>query len=543
MRIADYFHDVQHPAYVAISAMTRAGLPVSRERVVQQQELWQAELEHLEKYVVGTAAACGLALRYSPAHSALPEETLHAFLFGAPPRGLGLAVTEYTETGAPSTNDKALMPYAAIGPLAQPDDHPVVQTILQIRSIAKARGTHLQGFLDYADSQGFIHAKVNWNKERTVRLSVEQPPLQQIPERHDPAVAKKVKACLVPRDRPWLGDPDAWSPDVHGYVFKADVSGAEALIRAGVIARDPVATPFLRDGGDLHSNTASIMYGVPHGTYTKGSRERDVVGKQGFFGLQFGGSWATLQNTYWEKARLRFTEEECIRRRLLFFSPPNGYVGLALRYLEDARLIFSRGYIEDLYGRRWSAPPPPNVLGMQPLQSQFPEDPIRYIFPRDIKDEERREALAALSHLEHIYANRPTQSAQASTTLWSHALLYHGEYVELIPTEYVRQKLGGLPHADVADYALHEGPGPGGKPLRAWISNSVHDAIWGDGAPGTLAVVAKLIQRRFLGVPADFLLEANLPWRVELQVGPDYAHLCDYNDVAKRFGYDPLPEV
>jgi hypothetical protein len=528
MQVSDYYRQVFVPANAAITAMQIAGIPVSKERAAAQVEAWTKELKTLEKYVEEEAAQRGIALRYSPAHS-LKEEPLHDFLF-ASPRGLCLEVGKQTASGKRAAmDDEAMLPYAAIGPLHREDDHPIVYALLKIRSISKAMGTHLGGLVKYCRADGAAHPHYKWILQNTTRLSAEDPPVHQLPERADPDVAKLVKACIVPRVEPWLGDPDDWDPREHGFVFRADVAGAEAIIRAGCIAKCRVSVPYLQSGGDIHSRTASILYLVPEGTYKKGTNERDTVGKGCYFLFIFGGSKAALRRNMWKNARVKLSDEESGVYHQRFFA---GYADLATRYNVDTMLMFENGYVEDLYGRRWVLPPPPGV------SPYWKDGELKFNLPEG-SPQKRNAVWRTLENRRHIYANRPTQASQATTTLWCIALCHHGEYVELQSPEC----LGGVPiFPEASGWALNGGSGPGGKPMLAWTSNTVHDSLWGDGAPGYIEPTVKLITRRFTGVPADFLIETNMPWRVGIDVGPDMGHLRPYNDVAKQFGLEPLPK-
>ena len=539
--IGDYYINVLMPAYAAISKMKRAGMPISIERAMDQDEAWEKELLRLQEYVQSEASKFDINLLYSEAH-APKEKPLHQFLYHHP-TGLGLNPTDkavvrgpgkikMTESGArASFDDEALMPYAAIGPNHREDDHPVVYAILKIRSIAKAKGTHLGGLMKWRRSDGCVHPKYKWILPNTTRLSASDPPVHQLPERADPENAKAIKACIVPRIKPWLEDPNDWDPRIHGWVARADVKGAEAVIRAGCIARCRVSVPYLRTGGDIHSKTASILYAVVEDTYKKGTPERDSVGKQSYFLLIFGGSYRGLQRTMWKKARMWWEEEESKGYHSRFFS---GYPDLGEQYERDTMLMFSRGYVEDFYGRRWTIPPPPGMF------SHTDGTGIRHFRFGGITDKETlRQAYKTFENRRHIYANRGTQTSQASTTLWAIALCILGEYVELQTPEC----LGGYNiFPETAGWALNEGPGPGGKPFQVWANNTVHDSMYADGAPGYLEPFAKLVTRRFNGVPAYFLMENDMPWRIDLEVGPDMANLKPYNVVAKQFGLEPLPE-
>lgn len=321
MKIHDYFNQVLMPANTAISSMRIAGMPIDLKRAERQMDAWEDELKKIEKFVAKKGAAVGI--QYSSAHSCQEQPLLDLLYLSS--KGLRLEVMKRGKPrkgwpdGRPSADDEALMKYAAIGAIHRKDDDPVVYAILKIRSIAKARNTHLGGLIKWRRSDGCVHPKFKWILPNTTRLSAEDPPVHQLPERSDPTIAKLVKSVIVPRVKPWLGDPDDWDPRKHGWTAKADVTGAEAVIRAGVIARCRTSVPYLRTGGDIHSKTASILYKVAEGTYKKGSQERDTVGKQSYFLLIFGGSWRALQRTLWKEARMMIADKEAKRLHASFF--------------------------------------------------------------------------------------------------------------------------------------------------------------------------------------------------------------------------------
>ena len=500
--------------------------------------VWQTELTQLEREVEGAASAKGFTFRYSPLHALKPDAVVREFLYSA--QGLGLEVMRWTDPEygepKPSMDDEALLRYAAVGVNHDRmngrsfQDHPVVYRILKIRSIAKARGTHLGGLLTARRADGCAHAKFNY-PENTTRLSAEDPPVHQLPEKADPDVAKLVKACIVPRRGAWLGDPEDWDPRKHGWCAKIDVKGAEMVVRAGAIARCSVLAPYLRDGKDAHGKTGAAFYGRPEGAFAKNDPERNVVGKQANFLLIFGGSWVALQQQLWKLGRTWFERPEAQRFHRVFFET---YPDLARQYEADTGLMVARGYIEDPYGRRWHMPVPHDYA------AERKNGKWSFAFTRRIVSEDEAKALdRMLAYRRHCYANRPTQAAQGTTTLWCIALCHHGEYVELrVPPCWERY---GVPFPEASGWQLNEGDGPGGKPFRAWMNNTVHDSLWLDGAPGTLEPAMKVCFRRFMGVPADFLLDANMPWRVEAEVGPDLGHLRPYTDVAKQFGLEAMP--
>lgn len=542
MNIHDYFHQVQQPAYTALEAVRRAGLPVHEGRATAQMAAWQTELESLERQVEEEARKRGFVLKYSPAHAPLPDATFRDFLFA--PKGLGLESDRKTPTGKDARDDTALLPYAAVGPNhnrmngAPFEDHPVVYAIVRISSIKTARGTHLTSLLKWRRADGCVHPKFNWNSPGTTRPSAEEPPVHQIPERANPEVAKKVKSCIVPRIAPWLGPPEEWDPRKHGWVAKVDVQGAEFVIRAGCIAQDPVLVPYLRAGKDAHAKTSALFTGKPEGYFAPGQpgrQYRNDVGKQGNFLLIYGGEWKALQLAIWKEARTWLEKNEAERLRERFFSLPDGYAGLAAQYERDTETLVRRGYIEDDYGRRWTMPLPDGVSARRNGAGTWEFD-----LPRNLSKEERIALWRQVEYRRHCYANRRTQADNATTLLWTLALCYHGEYVDLrLPPSWADR---GVPFPEAAGWQLNGGDGPGGKPFQAWITNEVHDSFWLDGAPGTLEPAMKVVFRRSLGVPSDLFLEADMLRRVEAEVGPDLGHLRPYAQAAKEFDLEPMPD-
>jgi hypothetical protein len=532
MHIADYIRDVLVPANTAVTAMQRAGLPIDLDRLCETRETWRKELTELKAYVEGESQKVGTPIKYSPKNGIHPP-IMANFLF----KGLKLQPGTMTDTGAPSTDQESLMEYASLT-VPKPDDHPVVRAVLQIRSMSKATAAYLDSFEATRQSDGCCHPKYNWAL-RTSRLSAEDPPVHQLPEHSDERVIKGIKACIVPRRKPARKDED-WDPRVHGSCWKWDVSGAEGAVRGAVLTdhydvRDPVLWDYIRSGKDIHSKTASLIYSVEEGTYKKGTYERDIVGKTTYFAKQFGAHWKAVQFQFWKKARVRLSDEEAERICKNF---DEGYPGLTQLYQDDmvrlGKNMDANGlsFCEDAYGRQRAIQIPTAMIKkFDRVRGKWNMAGVRNNDP-DFK---------LLQHAFHVNANTPTQSINASDTLWMLALLYHGEYVDLkVPPVWAD---GGIPFPEAKDWGLNEGPGPGGKPMLSWHMNTVHDSGWGDCAPGVyLEATAKLLWRRCRAVPLDWRLAADIPYRIDLMVGPDMARMEPYNKVAARFGLEPVPE-
>lgn len=550
MKVADYLRDVLVPANVAVAAIQRSGLPIDRPLLKKTQAEWETQMLGLQKIVEAESERVGKPIKYSAKHGVHPPY-MSKFLWEglkldpeAQPNGKPIltgtgTMLEYLEAkkagviyGKLSSNGDALQPYASIK-RPEPDDHPIATSIIKIRSLAKGKATYLDGFENSLMADGCCHPNYIWAL-RTSRLSANKPPVHGIPERSDKQVADGIKACIIPRKNPSL-DRDAWDPRIHGSCWRWDISGAEAAIRAAMLTdrygvRDPIAYDYIRLGKDIHSKTASLLYQVPEGTFKKGSHERDSVGKPVFFAKIFGAYFRAVQFQMWNEARIWIPDEE-MKLRVKRFD--DGYTGLTALYELDKIFLGERmdstglSWVEDPYGRRRAIQVPPSAR-------------LRY---RDGAWNESfldAPTMKALNHAFHIAANTPTQSCNASDTLWMLSLLHHGEYVELrVPPMWEKD---GVLFPEAKAWQLNGGDGPGGKPMQSWHMNTVHDSGWGDCAPGYVEPTMKLITRRCTAIPLDWRLEADVPYRVDFQIGPDMARLESYNKVAKRFNLEPMPE-
>lgn len=533
MHVNDYLRDVLVPGNVAVSRLRMNGLPMDTARMATSMALWEKQAAELERTVVEFGQKKGLVLKFSKAH-ALPTNDLLELLYG---KGLGLPVEKLTPTKKPSTDDGALIRWGSVmNP--RPGDDPIVTAILKLRSLNKAMTTYHAGFARARRADGACHPHFNW-AIRTPRISSDNPNAQNIPERADKAVADEIKSWFVPRQQP-APTPEQWDPRIHGSCFRWDIAGAEAAVRAACLTAlfcsqpDPVAWPYIRLGKDIHSKTASLIYGVPEGTYRKGSIERDAVGKNTFFAKQFGAIWVTVQRTVLEKARVWLTDDEAKKISDEFDA---GYTGLVELYELDKEHLGKTGYCEDGYGRRRYIGLPQGVT----YAGRDSNGKVKWDVKASSK-EGYRKIFSDLEHRCHIAANTPTQGMNASDCLWMVALTTLGEYVELkVPPMWEHR---GLLFPEAAGWKLNGGPGPGGKPLLAFYSNTVHDSGWLDSAPGRhLESAAKVIFRRCTALPMDWRLQTDVPYRIELKCGPDQGHLYDYNSVADKFGFERMPEL
>jgi DNA polymerase-1 len=208
--------------------------------------------------------------------------------------------------------------------------HPLVDLILDYRQLEKLKSTYVDALPLLINSvTGRVHTSFNQAVTATGRLSSSSPNLQNIPIRTE--LGRKVRGAFVP------GSADA-------VLLCADYSQIEMRILAHV-CRDERLTRAFQTGDDIHSATASEVFGVPMASVTSEQRRK---AKEVNFGLIYGMGDYGLANRigvsqseagdYIKQYFRQYKGAACYRDDILRFARQNGYVTTALgrrRYLPE----------------------------------------------------------------------------------------------------------------------------------------------------------------------------------------------------------------
>ncbi len=229
---------------------------------------------------------------------------------------LQLPVLKKTKTG-PSTDADVLDQLAALG-------HEVPKLILDYRELQKLKSTYVEVLpLRVNRTTGRIHTSFNQTGAATGRLSSSEPNLQNIPVRTPRG--EEIRKGFVP------------GPGQRFVV--ADYSQIELRLMAH-LSEDPAFIAAFRSGGDIHRQTASVIFSVPPDQVTAEMRAR---AKTINFGTIYG------QGPFALSRQLGITQDEAkafITQYFERFAGVRAYLDL------QVRLARSRGYVETLFGRR-----------------------------------------------------------------------------------------------------------------------------------------------------------------------------------------------
>ena len=227
---------------------------------------------------------------------------------------LGLPPVKKTKTGY-STNADVLEKLR--------DKHPIVEAVLDYRQLAKLKSTYVDGLTKVIAADGRIHTSFQNTVTATGRLSSTEPNLQNIPVRTELG-AELRKMFVAPAGRV-LGDADYSQIELR---LLAHIAGDEHMIAA------------FRTGEDIHTVTASQVFGVPPEQVTHEMRRR---AKAVNFGIVYGISDFSLSQD------IGVTRAEAKAYMEKYFEKYSGVHAYMTQVVERAK---ADGYVSTLMGRR-----------------------------------------------------------------------------------------------------------------------------------------------------------------------------------------------
>ena len=204
---------------------------------------------------------------------------------------------------------------------------PVVEQLLEYRTLSKLNSTYCEGLLKQIEPDGRIHSVFNQTETRTGRISSSEPNLQNIPVRSE--LGRQMRRFFRARE---------------GWVLcDADYSQIELRVLAHM-ADEPTMLEAFNTGEDIHRSTAAQVFGVPETEVTPLMRSR---AKAVNFGIIYGIGAHSLS----EDLGVSYGEAKAyIDRYLHHFGKVSAFMEQLITDAAD------RGYAETLFHRRRPLP-------------------------------------------------------------------------------------------------------------------------------------------------------------------------------------------
>ncbi|HEY9517194.1 MAG TPA: DNA polymerase I [Gemmatimonadaceae bacterium] len=301
--LTSLFQEIEMPLVDVLAEMEWTGVAIDMAWFASLKERFTKERERVERKI-HQEAGVEFNINSNP--------QLRHVLF----EKLQLPVIKKTATG-PSTDASVLQELADQG-------HTLPELLMEYRELAKLESTYLDALPALVHPETHrIHTSFNQTVATTGRLSSSEPNLQNIPIRRE--LGRDIRRGFIPR---------------AGWLFlAADYSQIELRLLAH-LSNDPAFVQAFRAGGDIHRQTASIIFGVPLAEVTADMRAR---AKTINFATIYGQGPRALSQ------QLRIEHSEARRFIDEYFERFRG-----IRAYLDSMVEFARenGYVQTIFGRR-----------------------------------------------------------------------------------------------------------------------------------------------------------------------------------------------
>jgi len=300
------YFDIEMPLIHVLADMEETGLKIDAGKMNDFSKELEKELDSIQRRIYFLAGE---------EFNINSPKQLSRVLF----HSLGFQPRKKTKTGF-STEMGVLEELAA--------SHELPREILNYRSLSKLKTTYIDALPVLVNPEtGRIHTSFNQTATATGRLSSSDPNLQNIPIRGE--WGRRIREAFIAEEGCLL--------------LSADYSQIELRILAH-LSDDEGLINYFRNATDIHSRTASEIFGVPIDKINTDIRR---IAKTVNFGVIYGISPFGLSEA------LSITRDEAKKYIEQYFQRHPGVKKYVERILDEAR---NKGYVATLFGRRRAIP-------------------------------------------------------------------------------------------------------------------------------------------------------------------------------------------
>jgi DNA polymerase-1 len=254
--LLDVYNTIDKPLVPVLLRMEQVGVGIDSTVLGEMSNRLAIEIDNLAERI------------YTQAGAAMGTDSGHRFNINSP-KQLGDVLFNKMLLPKPMRYGKGKVVSTAQDVLEElAEQHPVPALVLEYRQLAKLKSTYLDSLPQLTDNQGRVHTTFNQVGTATGRLSSINPNLQNIPVRT--ALGREIRA--------------AFTPAPGNVLMSADYSQIELRLMAH-FSQDPLLLDAYRTGKDIHTLTASEVFGVDAATMDKETRAR---AKAVNFGIVYG---------------------------------------------------------------------------------------------------------------------------------------------------------------------------------------------------------------------------------------------------------------
>ena len=301
-KLTSVYNDIDVPLAPVLYRMEQAGVRIDKDVLARLSTRFAAEIERVSERVYELAG--------------------ERFNIGSPKK-LGEVLFTKMNLPMPMKYGKGKVVSTAqdvLEPLAE--NFEVVRLVLEFRHLSKLKSTYIDVLPRQADSDSRVHTTFQAAATATGRLSSFNPNLQNIPIKTE--LGREIRAAFIAAPGSEL--------------LSADYSQIELRLLAH-FSGDPLLVRAYQTGEDIHTLTASEVFGVPAATMDKETRNR---AKAVNFGIVYGISPFGLA------AQLGIPQSEARAYIDRYFERYQGVKAFINKILEDTR---QESAVRNMFGR------------------------------------------------------------------------------------------------------------------------------------------------------------------------------------------------
>lgn len=317
---------IESPTAVYCGLMKYNGLLMDETAMIRKQGECAARLLDLQKRIRAMIGDVDIGANAG-------TQAFKNYLF----KELGLPILKTTAKNAEAADDQTMVMLAEWCAVHRPELVPLFEMVQEYRKWSKLKTTYIDGYLRFINpATGRIHCDLLPLATETGRFAARNPNLQNCPRKTNDPVG--IRAFIV-------------APEGQVLV-SCDFSQIELRVGA-FYCRDQKMLSTYRNGGDIHAQTTSVIFGIPYEQAVDKNapdyKERRTIAKNVNFGVFYGLFARGLQRTLRFKAGLNKSFEDC---QEIIDNLKAGYPNLARWQTQAKTAASKRQYTQTFLGRR-----------------------------------------------------------------------------------------------------------------------------------------------------------------------------------------------
>ncbi len=318
--------EIESPTAVYLGIMKTNGIPIDLPLMQKRKIEAEVEMERIRREIEFLIGEVNIGANCS-------TQAFKKYLY----TDLGLPVLKTTEVGREAVDDMTMILLKEWCDVHRPELSPLFTLVQEYRKWCKIKSTYIDGYLKYINPvTGCIHPDLFALSTDTGRMNSCNPNCQNMPRKtNDPiGVRNFIKApdgCLI---------------------LSLDFSQIELRV-GSFYCRDEKMLETYRNGGDIHAQTTSVIFGVSYkeaqDKHSANYKEHRTIAKNVNFGTFYGLFPRGLQKTLKFKAGIDRSLRDC---EAILSNLKAGYKGLTAWQAETKAIAAKRMYSETWLGRR-----------------------------------------------------------------------------------------------------------------------------------------------------------------------------------------------